>query len=134
MIGTRGMGTVLGENVVKVYQPRNGRRIFTGTYDPDLRLYQWAPSRDGGSIRTCSYIGRMAFGEDEWETILSLGAKHLEFKDPSTGYLYFCKVKKARLYGDLEETPNGLRFLVPLEAFRVVRDSDRAVMKEAELR
>lgn len=128
------MGTELGPNAFKVYQTRGSRRMFVGMIDPDLGLYQWAPGREGGSVANCSFMGAMSFGMEEWAAIEEAGVKRLEFKEGPTGLLYLCKRKRAQRVGRTEETPRGERFLVPLLAFKIVRDDTGEVIRKAEIK
>jgi hypothetical protein len=114
-----GMGTVLGDNIKRVFQRRQGRRIFTGMIDLDLRLYAWAPG-DGQTIKNFTWEGYMSFGEEEWATLLEYRVKRLEFKDPKNGLIYQRSMKQAKRFSRLDDTTYGPRVLVPLRAFRVV--------------
>lgn len=115
MQGSRGMGTILGPNTIRVYKGRT----FIGTIDVDQRLYQWAPGKQGGSIQNFLWMGRMSFGEEEWATLLEYKVKRLEFKDPANMRIYRCKMKKAKGEVVREETRLGMRFLVPISCFKV---------------
>ena len=113
--GSRHMGTELGDNIIKVMV----RGRFVGMIDKDLLLYQWAPSRETGSVKNFTWHGCMSFGEVEWETLLKHGVKRLEFKDPFNNRVHTCKMKKARKNVRFEETARGGRYLVPHECFKI---------------
>lgn len=113
------MGTALGSKIVRIYQPRNGKRIFTGMVDEELRLYSWAPG-DGQSIKNFVWDGCMSFGIHEWETLLRLGVKRLEFKDPNAGLIWRASMKRAKRFIRRDQTKHGPRMLLPLGCFRVL--------------
>ena len=130
---TRKMGSVLSDNTMRVYQSRDGRRVFTGTIDLDEGLYQWAPSREEGTVANMSYRGCFSFGVDEWETLVAQGVRRFEFKEAPSGLLYRTTMDIAERHVQFKETPRGPRYLVPHGCFITVRDSDRMVVHEREL-
>lgn len=118
---------------MRVYQVRDGRRVFTGMIDLNVGLYQWAPSRDEGTVANMSYLGKFSFGVEEWETLVAQGVQLLEFKEAPSGHLYRTQMHIAEKHVEYKETPRGPRYLVPHGCFRVVRDSDRVIVTERTL-
>jgi hypothetical protein len=106
---------------------------------PNGPLYQWAP-RGGQRLDNFTWSSKtagdcMAFGDDfdqdEWGQILDADVRLFEFKDLRSLTLWRITMDRALEFGKREWTPNGMRWLVPLDAFRVYDASknSRGVLK-----
>jgi hypothetical protein len=84
----------------------SGRKGFV---DRTHRRYQLG----GSSFGKFTWRGNFALGVPEWEAVVSAHCAVVDFVARDTGRVYRIDVGRATTEGWIEETTNGLRYVIP---------------------